>query len=517
MNQKYIRILIVLITVAFIGLIAIQVYWINNSILLRENEFRYKVNVAMETVEKKLERNFYYENGATRQHRLRMMLRNSEPGKSLRYEFNGDVPSSGSDFEISIRDSSTSELDSGAVTDSKEVKRLQDSLLFDQWGEYGLKQSQILEQSGLMEDVMSGNAALDILPAIDERIDLQQVDSLLKEELANRGVSAQFKFGIFNAEQMPEMVPENAHKSVDDLSGSRFRVQLFPWEYENEPYFLKLHFPHQKRYLLQTMWFMLSISALLILAIMFAFSYTITTIFRQKKISEIKNDFINNMTHELKTPISTISLACEALSDPVMRSSEKRMKGFISMISDENKRLGVLVENVLRSAILDRGEMDLHVEKINLHELAQRVIRNIAIQVNKRGGSIKTDLKAVNPVIHGDRIHLTNVIYNMLDNAIKYSPDSPKVIVSTEGYKDGVLMSFTDHGIGISKENQRKIFDKLYRVPTGNIHDVKGFGLGLSYVKVIVEKHHGEVWVQSELKKGSTFNIYLPANHEEKD
>jgi two-component system phosphate regulon sensor histidine kinase PhoR len=257
------------------------------------------------------------------------------------------------------------------------------------------------------------------------------------------------------------------------------------------------------------------VSAVLILTIMFAFSYTITTIFRQKKISEIKNDFINNMTHELKTPISTISLACEALSDPVMRSSEKRMKNFVRMISDENQRLGVLVENVLRSAILDRGEMDLNVDRINLHELAQNVIKNIAIQVNKKGGSIKTDLQAVNPVIMGDRIHLTNVIYNMLDNAIKYSPDSPLVKVSTKDHRNGMLISFSDKGIGVSKENQKKIFDKLYRVPTGDIHDVKGFGLGLSYVKVIVEKHHGEIWVESELNKGSTFNIYLPANHEE--
>lgn len=515
MNQKYIRILIVLITLAFIGLIAIQVYWINNSILLRENEFRYKVNVALEKVEKRLERNFYYENGASKQQRLRMMLRNSEPGQSLSYQFDGELPDESRRYDINIEEEKSIDSLENLSGKKRELKRIQDSLLYEQWGEYGLNQSDILEQSGLLEDVLSGNASLDILPSIEDRIELQLVDSLLREELRDKSVSAKFKFGVFDAQQSPEMVPEASQDFDEQLSKSPFRVQLFPWEFESDPYFLKVHFPHQKRYLLQTMWLMLVVSALLILAIMFAFSYTITTIFRQKKISEIKNDFINNMTHELKTPISTISLACEALSDPVMRSSEKRMKNFIRMISDENKRLGVLVENVLRSAILDRGEMDLNVERINLHELAQNVIKNIAIQVNKRGGSIKADLKAVNPVIIGDRIHLTNVIYNMLDNAIKYSPDSPLVKVSTVDHREGVLISFTDKGIGISKENQKKIFDKLYRVPTGDIHDVKGFGLGLSYVKVIVEKHHGEIWVESELNKGSTFNIYLPANHEE--
>ena len=483
--------------------------------LLRENEFRYKVNVALENVEKRLERNFYYQNGASKKQRLRMMLRNSEPGKSIRYQFDGELPDDSRGYEITL--DSEEDLDSlQSETDKNpDLKRIQDSLLYEQWGEYGLKQSDILEQSGLLEDVLSGNASLDILPSIEDRIDLQLVDSLLREELRDKGVSAKLKFGVFDARQSPEMVPESSQAYDEELSKSPFRVQLFPWEFENNPYFLKVHFPHQRRYLLQTMWLMLMVSAVLILTIMFAFSYTITTIFRQKKISEIKNDFINNMTHELKTPISTISLACEALSDPVMRSSEKRMKNFVRMISDENKRLGVLVENVLRSAILDRGEMDLNVDRINLHELAQNVIKNIAIQVNKKGGSIKTDLQAVNPVIMGDRIHLTNVIYNMLDNAIKYSPDSPLVKVSTKDHRNGMLISFSDKGIGVSKENQKKIFDKLYRVPTGDIHDVKGFGLGLSYVKVIVEKHHGEIWVESELNKGSTFNIYLPANHEE--
>jgi two-component system phosphate regulon sensor histidine kinase PhoR len=207
-------------------------------------------------------------------------------------------------------------------------------------------------------------------------------------------------------------------------------------------------------------------------------------------------------------------LACEALNDPDMRTKEKQLRTFIGMINDENKRLGVLVENVLRSAILDRGDMQLRPEQLNMHDLIKAVIRNIAIQVRKNGGSIQTNLNANNPIIEGDAIHLTNVIYNLIDNAIKYSPDSPTVEIRSRNIKDGILISFKDNGVGISKDNQKKIFDKLYRVPTGNIHNVKGFGLGLSYVKIIVEKHQGEISVESELKKGSTFHIYLPAKHE---
>jgi two-component system phosphate regulon sensor histidine kinase PhoR len=172
------------------------------------------------------------------------------------------------------------------------------------------------------------------------------------------------------------------------------------------------------------------------------------------------------------------------------------------------------VENVLRSAILDRGDMTLRMEQLNTHDIIKNVIKNIAIQVKQRGGTIRTDLTAVNPMINADKVHLTNVLYNLIDNALKYSLDNPKVEIITQDADDGILISVKDNGIGVSKENQKKIFDKLFRVPTGNVHNVKGFGLGLSYVKIVVDRHEGDISVQSELNKGSTFNIYLPATHE---
>ncbi|MCB0762220.1 MAG: HAMP domain-containing histidine kinase, partial [Flavobacteriales bacterium] len=350
--------------------------------------------------------------------------------------------------------------------------------------------------------------------SVTERVNLLELDSLVQNELLRQGIKAKYKIGVFNRFHKAELIDDDALTYADEFFSDGYKAQLFPNDPVQDPNYLRVFFPHRNHYLLRTMWVMLSVSALLVLVIMFVFSYAITTIYRQKQLSEIKNDFINNMTHELKTPISTISLACEALSDPDMMSSEKQLKTFVGMISDENRRLGVLVENVLRSAILDKGEMELKLDRINVHELVDTVIKNIAIQVKKKGGRIKTDLRALNPVVEADRVHLTNVVYNLIDNAVKYSLESPQVVISSEDREDGIVLSFSDNGMGISKENQKKIFDKLYRVPTGNVHDVKGFGLGLSYVKAVVEKHNGEITVESEINQGSTFHIYLPAEHE---
>jgi two-component system phosphate regulon sensor histidine kinase PhoR len=249
--------------------------------------------------------------------------------------------------------------------------------------------------------------------------------------------------------------------------------------------------------------------------IIFAFTYTIQTIFKQKNLSEIKNDFISNMTHELKTPISTISLACEALNDKDITNPITKTN-YINMISQENKRLGVLVESVLKSATWDKADLKLKLEEFDLHEIIDGVVNNILIQVTSKNGTIIKNLLANQHLINADKVHITNMIYNLLDNANKYTPSNPEITISTENIRQGILITVSDNGIGIKKENFNKIFEKFYRVPTGNIHNVKGFGLGLSYVKALIEKHDGEIQVTSELGKGSSFNIYLPFDSTQK-
>jgi two-component system phosphate regulon sensor histidine kinase PhoR len=258
------------------------------------------------------------------------------------------------------------------------------------------------------------------------------------------------------------------------------------------------------------MWVMLLSSTMFTLIIILVFAYTILVILRQKKLSDIKSDFINNMTHEFKTPIATISLAVDSIKDPRVKSNAEKFDYFTKIIREENKRMNAQVENVLQMAQIEKGDLNLKHELVNMHAVIFNAVEFIALQVENKEGEINVDLKAENPIVKGDPIHLSNVIFNLLDNANKYSPEKPKIIVESFNLKDGLVVKVIDHGIGMTKDTQKKIFEKFYRVSTGNIHDIKGFGLGLSYVRAIVEKHNGTIKVESHLGKGSNFEIFLP-------
>lgn len=492
MKERYIQLLVAVSTIAVIGLIAIQVYWVNNTFILREQDFASNVSDALGQVADRLERLEALEYAD---------LAASRPSVSL-------STASGEDLVLRYGKKDVE------VVDGRALAAGRDSVFFGQLGTPGIDQGRILEQTGILDDIMGGLIELDIYTSVSERVDSALMDSLIRSALEERGIRARYEYAIFNKFNQPELIHPDARGNVERFLAEGYKTQLFPSDPISDPNFLRIWFPDQRKYLLSSMWMMLATSATLLLVIMLLFSYSIRTIYRQKKLSDLKNDFINNMTHELKTPIATISLACEALSDPDMRKSEKATGTYLGMIQDENRRLGVLVENVLRTAIFEQGEMQLRVQRINLHSVIEQVIRNIEIQARKKKGEIITHLDASNPVVEGDSLHLTNVIYNLLDNAIKYSQEGMRVEIFTRDGVDRVAIAVKDNGMGISRENQRRIFDKLYRVPTGNVHNVKGFGLGLSYVRGVVEKHGGTVEVESELKKGSTFTIDIPRVHE---
>ncbi|MFW6226680.1 MAG: sensor histidine kinase, partial [Bacteroidota bacterium] len=294
------------------------------------------------------------------------------------------------------------------------------------------------------------------------------------------------------------------------LNNTEFSYDLFPNDIFRESVFLNIHFPRKHSYILSQMSLMLAIAVFLILLLIYSFYYTIHTIIRQKKLSEMKNDFINNMTHEFKTPISTISLACQTLNDDDVPKNQELYQDYINVINEENNRLGVMAEKILQTAIIDKGTMELKPEVTDMHEVIKNALDKIRMQVEQKNGRIITRFEASNPVVRADKFHMINVIYKLLDNANKYSLQEPHIEVITRNKTNGLQIDVSDNGIGISKANQKKIFEKLYRVPTGNIHDVKGFGLGLSYVKAILDKHGGDINLQSELKKGSTFSIFIP-------
>jgi two-component system phosphate regulon sensor histidine kinase PhoR len=298
---------------------------------------------------------------------------------------------------------------------------------------------------------------------------------------------------------------------ANEIKYSRFKICMAQNNLFVRPPVLSLYFPKESSYLLKAMLWLLGLSSLLIITIIGVFYFFFRTILEQKKLSEIKNDFINNMTHELKTPISTISLACDVLGDPGLSKSETRQARYVQMIKEENKRLGLLVESVLQTAVLEKGHLRLNTAPLNMNEVILSAIDNLKLQLDQCGASLQTVLAPDLHQVYADRIHMTNVMNNLLDNAIKYAGDNPpRIELATQNTQGGIKIVCKDHGIGISKENQKRIFDNLYRVPTGNIHNVKGFGLGLSYVKAIVEKHTGKVQVQSEPGKGSTFIVFIP-------
>jgi two-component system phosphate regulon sensor histidine kinase PhoR len=507
----------VLISASLIGLIAIQIYWIKNSIALRDTQFRRTVRIALAEVNEVLEREEANE-------RMRMndmgrkifsQIDSISDERAVSHLWTGGAL--GTDSALFISEEGKTQL---KVINEKKDYRFPDPMVIKHERKTkGLKSEETSmsfseSERKIISELLAGLINIDRDSDILNRYGREKLDSLLHIHLREiGGIDAKYEFGIFDLFDHPLILSQN-DVDTTKLLESGYKIRLLPNDFTRPTRYLRLWFPNQESYLVRTLWPLLTSSAIFMLAIILAFAYSIRTIFRQKKISEIKNDFINNMTHELKTPISTISLACEALSDPVMSGRPERHDQYLGMIKDENKRLGILVENVLRTAVLDRQEMKLSHEEVDLQEVIERAIRNIELQITQKGGEIELVKKTESATIKGDAIHLSNVVYNLIDNAIKYSKTKPKIRVTIMSDREFVTVSVEDNGVGIRKDQQERIFDKLYRVPTGDVHDIKGFGLGLSYVKTIVEKHRGVVTVKSELGKGSTFTIQLPYDHE---
>jgi two-component system phosphate regulon sensor histidine kinase PhoR len=278
---------------------------------------------------------------------------------------------------------------------------------------------------------------------------------------------------------------------------------------------LFVYFPDQERHIMSGMGVMFGGSGVLILVVMACFYMAVTTILRQKKLSDIKNDFINNMTHEFKTPISTIALAADmAQENSGNLETSPRLSRYLGIIREENKRLGTHVEKVLQMAMLDKGEVKLKKTLVNMTDMITNALNSQSVQIENQNGEVELEFEAENETVSGDEVHLSNVLNNLIDNAIKYSPAKLHLTIKTVNVNNGVELSVSDKGIGMSKEQLHRIFDTFYRVPTGNVHDVKGFGLGLSYVKTMVESHEGTVKVESKPGEGSTFTIWLPTTSE---
>lgn len=344
--------------------------------------------------------------------------------------------------------------------------------------------------------------------AILDRMDTAQVRRLLKGYLLEQNISEDFELGLLKDDGL--IMPIGNVKEQFTLVQKGIQAKLFPNDILGKNNYLYLYFPEKNNHVIREVWLPITSSVLFIIVIISCFIYAIKVIIRQKALSDTKNDFINNMTHEFKTPLATVSLAVEALQDPELSSQDKFRSRYLGIIKDENKRLVSQVENVLQAAALDKKDFKLKIELLNLTEILENTVDHFGLQVEKKGGQITFVNELSAPTIEGDLFHLTHIFNNLLDNANKYSPENPFITIKAWDDNNEVFITITDEGIGMNKDAQRKIFDKFYRVPTGNVHDVKGFGLGLSYVKTMLEAHKGGIQVSSELGKGSSFTINLP-------
>jgi len=381
-----------------------------------------------------------------------------------------------------------------------------------------------LELERLYADTVSlrNNGSLDLVQDVAKEIENRNVplinriprrdklDTLIKRELINRNINIDYDFWVKLANKDSLIYQQISNQDKEVLPKNVYRFPLFNKDVIRDPGMLYVYFPKKSSLIIENMFFTLASSAGLLLVLIFIFAYTIFAIIRQKKLSEMKTDFINNMTHEFKTPVATIMIASEALKDPEIVADKSRIGRLANIIYDENVRLGNHIERVLSVARLEKKEIKLEFNPVNVNELVTAVVDSMSLQLQKRNAVVTLELKATNDTIMGDELHLSNVIYNLIDNANKYSADTPIINITTKNNHKHLCFEIKDEGIGMTKDQTKRIFDQFYRVPTGNLHDVKGFGLGLNYVQDIVTEMSGTIKVHSEKDKGTTFEVILP-------
>ena len=502
MSKRAIWIIIGLMSAALLGICWLQVNWIRSSIRLNQEQFDKNVFAALNKVSERLEYdeqlNFYnfVNNGFVRsymENKLMERIREGEVTVSLSFE-----NESYDEVKLSRQDLMTI-LVSEPLCDCDKCTS---------------------ERVGKFAQMMQYYEGL-YYTTLEDRIDLENLNDYISQELDNLGINTQFRYGVYSRGKKSFVISDNHFLVLDDqpqatqvgyknLYTSKYRVNLFQPQKGQAPGLLMVFFPAKASYVWANVWHNLAAAILFTALILFCFAYTVFVIFRQKKLSEMKTDFINNMTHEFKTPIATISLAADSISSPMVSGDAGKVMRFANIIQQENKRMNSQVEKVLQMSLIDKKDFNLKLTNINLHEVIGRAIENICLQVEKRGGSAHPYLNAENPFVEGDLTHISNIINNLLDNANKYSPEEPEISVHTRNVPNGVQVIVKDKGMGMSKEARKHIFDKFYRVPTGNLHDVKGFGLGLSYVKALMTAHKGQIEVKSELGKGSSFILFFP-------
>lgn len=523
MNKRLFVLLVILMSLSLIGIIVVQFYWIKQSVEDKEEQFSSAIIEVLNKVTDKIERR------EQKDYTDRYLNQKDSIGELKGANFTNimfgyrDIDSNElrlyqhgileEDYNIpyTFFDSSSND----TTTIKNYTSRRTTTVLTEGFGidgkENRLTAQEVIEKIGGLNSVQKA-AYEDVFgelakkTPIHKRVSKQEIELLLNRELEDRKIDIKYEYGIYS-NGLPTKVKSKRFK-FNKLSF--YKAPIFSDSEGKTNFSLLLSFPEKKSFLISSILGLAILSLLFTLVIVTSYAGAIYQLIRQKQISEIKSDFINNMTHEFKTPIATINLAVEAIKNPKVIDDKEKIFKYLQMIREENKRMHAQVENVLRISKLEKNQLDIRKDRVDVHDIIEDAITHIELIVADRGGYIETHLDANRTDVLANEMHFTNVIVNILDNAVKYSIDSPKIDVSTELVKNSIIVKIQDQGAGMSKAVLKKVFEKFYREHTGNIHNVKGHGLGLAYVKKIIDDHQGEVYAESEKGKGSTFYIKLP-------
>ena len=523
MSRTVLWILTVFLSIAMIALVVVQTYWFKNSIADKEQQLGIVVNQVLNEISTELAQNqtnttileeiqppvVHHKSTSVWNYRIDQRSTLAEDGIIIEESnVHKEETLVYNQPHTSILNQRVEIIDDSIIVVTGQDENYEDTILISamnldevrvelskNWEEMELFVNKIIRK--ILEE--GGN--------IEELISESQLINLLGMKLKEKEVHMPFVYAVYHEGKEPIYQSEEFSEYE---AYKYYRSTLLPGGVFDKPTLIGIYFPQERKHYVKSMGIMGWSSVLITLFVLTLFSLSLYIIFKQKRLSEMKNDFVNNMTHELKTPISTISLASQMLNDRSIPDEQKNLSHISKIIQAESKQLGFQVERVLQMAIFDHGELKLKLQEIDVHEIIETVAQNFLLQIDKRKGKLEFLPEAENPHITGDNMHITNVISNLIENALKYTKQTPMITLTTKNETDAIVISVVDNGIGIGKEDQKRIFDKFYRVPTGNIHNVKGFGLGLSYVKLIVEQHNGSIRIKSEPDKGSRFDIHLP-------
>jgi two-component system phosphate regulon sensor histidine kinase PhoR len=524
MNKLFFRILVLLMSLSLIGIILVQVYWFNTSFQNNDEQFKYHVKQVIGNVANKLQKQeeyTYYEKfnrykdstGKIPQKNdlLEFYYIQKNHKNNTTIVFSNSIKSEDYDISSTFFDK---KLDSVKFRsfNSKRVTEVYNNNRFDNPKiQSNLTPDVRIEKSGNL-DILD-NVAYEInykeiasaMP-LQERVSKEALQKLLKKELEVSGINTKFEFGILSSGLATKVKSDGFIYNEKNT----YPIPIFSDNEGNNKYELLVSFPNKKKFILTDLVGITLLSIIFTLIIIIAYTSALNQLLRQRHISEIKSDFINNMTHEFKTPIATINLALDAIRNPKIIDDKEKVLKYLQMIKDENKRMHAQVENVLRISKLEKKELDISKEPTNIQEVIDDAVEHVSLILDDRQGTITKHFNAERTSVLLNEVHFINVIVNILENAIKYSPNIPKIEVFTENVKEFLVIKVKDNGIGMSKIAQKRVFEKFYREHTGDLHDVKGHGLGLAYVKRIVDDHNGQIYVESEKGKGSTFIIKIP-------